>query len=125
MLPVPFVLVAMLFTLSSGPQSPVAPAATHDAWIVPLSEGTNTCESWVDARRNEGMTVRATGTLLASRAWIWGLVSGASVYGTRPLSRVTAPDVDAWVDKYCFEHPLVGLDQAGKVLIEELAARVK
>jgi hypothetical protein len=56
---------------------------------------------------------------------MWGLVSGASAYGRRPLAIVTAPAVDAWVDKYCFNHPLVALDEAGRVLIEELAAAAK
>jgi hypothetical protein len=56
---------------------------------------------------------------------MWGFVSGASAYGRRPLSNSLAPAVDAWVDKYCFDHPLIALDQAGRVLIEELAARAK
>ena len=99
MLPVPFALLAVLFTLSSGPQAPVPPAANRDAWIVSMSEGTDTCESWVDARKNEGMTVRATGIAMASRAWMWGFVSGASAYGPKPLARVAAPAVDAWVEQ--------------------------
>ena len=90
-----------------------------------MSEGTNSCESWVEARKNEGITVRDTGIAMASRAWMWGFVSGAITYGHRPLGDVQAPAVDAWVDKYCFGHPLTALDEAGRVLIEELAARAK
>jgi hypothetical protein len=123
MLQIPFALLTVVLTLSAGPQA--AAPANRDAWIVPLSEGTNTCESWVEARKNEGMTVRATGVAMASRAWMWGFVSGASAYGPKPLASVAAPAVDAWVDKYCWQHPLVPLDKAGRVLVEELAAQVK
>jgi hypothetical protein len=124
-LQIPFALVAALFTLSAAPQVSGPPAGNHGAWILPLSEGVNSCESWVDARKNEGTTVRATGIAMASRAWMWGLVSGASAYGRRPLGNMAAPEVDVWVDKYCWNHPLVALDEAGRVLIEELAARAK
>jgi len=125
MLQIPFALLTALFTLSAAPQLPVPPAGNRDAWTIPLSEGTNSCESWVDARKNEGTAVRATGVAMASRAWMWGFVSGASTYGRRPLGRVQAQAVDAWVDKYCWDHPLVALDEAGRVLVEELAARAK
>ena len=125
MLKIPFALLSALLTLSAAPQLPVPPAENRDAWTIPLSEGTNSCESWVDARKNEGTAVRATGVAMASRAWMWGFVSGASTYGRRPLGRVQAQAVDAWVDKYCWDHPLVALDEAGRVLVEELAARAK
>jgi hypothetical protein len=125
MLRIAAVLLAALCSLSAAPQAPVPPAGSRDAWVIPLSEGTNSCESWVDARKNEGITVRGTGIAMASRAWMWGFVSGASAYGRRPLGNVLAPAVDEWVDKYCYNHPLVALDEAGRVLVEELAARAK
>jgi hypothetical protein len=125
MLRIPFALLAALVTLSAVPQGPVPPTVNRGARIIPPSEGTNSCESWVDARKNEGTTVRATGVAMASRAWMWGFVSGAGAYGRRPLASMQAPAVDAWVDKYCWDHPLVGLDEAGKALIEDLAAGAK
>jgi hypothetical protein len=125
MLQVPFVLLAAVFILSAAPKLSLPSTGNRGTWIVPLSEGTNSCESWVDARKNEGINVRATGVAMASRAWMWGFVSGANTYGRRPLANVLAPEVDAWVDKYCWEHPLVALDEAGRVLIEELATRAK
>ena len=125
MLSIPFALLSAFLALSAPRQVLVPPTGNYTAWIVPLSGETSRCDSWVDARRNEGTDVRATGVALSSRAWMWGFVSGASTYGLKPLDRVSAAEIDGWVDKYCLDHPLASLDQAGRVLVAELAARAK
>ena len=122
------VVVASLCTLSAAPpQRPATPARNSGASMNVLPRDVNSCASWTEARKgvDDPANVKAKVIEGASRAWIWGLMTGASVYGRRPLADVPVGAAEAWMDKYCADHPLDRLDQAGLQLIEELAARAK
>jgi hypothetical protein len=131
MLRIAVVLLAALCTLSASPQKTMLPRTPPNvnpgSWITTLSDDINSCVSWIEARKGkqDPVNIRAKTIEGPSRTWIWGFVSGANAYGRRPLADVPAGALDAWVDKYCADHPLDRIDDAGIALVEELAARAR
>jgi len=116
-------LLCGVTTLSARPQKPAAPDVNIGASLNLLPDDFDSCASWAGARRDKNTDQTAALTEGVSRAWIWGFVSGASVYGRRPLGHLPSAALDAWVDKYCADHPRSRLVEAMGPLVEELAAR--
>ena len=56
-------------------------------------------------------------------AWTYGFVVGASYASEERLARIDAPSVNAWMDKYCSEHPRARIADAAATLIDELTRR--
>jgi hypothetical protein len=116
-------LIAALCTLSAAPQQYQLPPG-----ILPMiSPQHNSCGEWIDQRKKDGNPLYPQETIYSNsvRGWLWGFYSGASIYGRRPLAIVQPAAIDAWVDKYCADHPLEDIDRAAVVLVDELAARAK
>jgi hypothetical protein len=56
-------------------------------------------------------------------AWTYGFVVGASYASEERLARIDAPSVNAWMDKYCSEHPRARVADAAARLVDELTRR--
>jgi hypothetical protein len=56
-------------------------------------------------------------------AWTYGFVVGAFYASEERLARIDAPSVNAWMDKYCSEHPRARIADAAARLIDELTRR--
>jgi hypothetical protein len=82
------------------------------------------CISWNPVRPPVVKFDRAGFLLEATKyAWTYGFVVGASYSSEERLARIDAPSVNAWMDKYCREHPRARIADAAATLIDELTTR--
>jgi hypothetical protein len=81
------------------------------AWY--YGAGDSSCGTWL-ANRKEG-------NWYTDGQWVLGWLSAAGYYDVRGDLRETDSDaVDAWLDKYCREHPLNTIKAAAASLVDEL-----
>lgn len=57
--------------------------------------------------------------------WLYGYVSGVGRAASFDLEHTQTVAIDAWLSKYCAEHPLDTIEMAGDVLVDELKVRAK
>ncbi len=76
------------------------------------------CPAWVERR--------ASGERLdAPQMWLSGYLSGlASASGVDALAITDAPQIFAWMDKYCLAYPEAALATGALVLFHDLAGRL-
>jgi hypothetical protein len=99
-------LVAFLFSVSVDAQS------DHTT----IGVGASTCWRWTEDKR-----VGRYHDILQDHQWVLGFLSGIGFLGAGydPLNGLEADVVWAWVDKYCFAHPLVTIEGAAGQFIKE------
>jgi hypothetical protein len=79
-------------------------------------QGNLSCGRWLTDRRSD------QATSLSDISWVLGWLSAAGYYDARGALRDTdANAVDAWVDKYCREHPLNDIQDAAVSLGDQLS----
>ena len=88
--------------------------------------GTTSCGKWLAERKELGRYTPAERRELALHSlhiqWVLGWVSAAGLYNVQgPLRETQDYEVDAWVEKYCQEHPLNKIDEAAARLVDELS----
>ena len=75
--------------------------------------GTETCASWIVARRDH--------QAFGYEQWLLGYLSGVGdVHSARldPLNGIDVAAVWAWVDVYCAAHPLDHIVRAGEAFVD-------
>ena len=99
---------------------------------IPPGAGRDSCGSWVSNRKSaHAMSERVAGDELtqawvdrvAQQKWVWGFVSGASVFGPRAFDVAETAALEAWLDNYCQKSPLDSLLDATRALVLELYDR--
>ena len=75
-------------------------------------EGNSSCGEWTSKRN-----------LAANAAWLVGFVSGAGFVSPAPFKKTDTAGLEAWMDTYCAEHPLVSIADAAGKLVDELSAK--
>ncbi len=82
------------------------------------------CLSWNPVRKPGEKIDTARYLIEATKyAWTYGFVVGASYASEERLARIDAASVNAWMDKYCSEHPRARIADAAARLIDELTTR--
>jgi|SRR6516165_4538362 hypothetical protein len=72
-----------------------------------IGSGTNSCGTWTAWRRQ--------GIAGFPEQWVLGFLSGIGYKGgNNPLNGVDANAVWAWMDNYCYAHPLDSIEKAGE-----------
>lgn len=91
-------------------------AAAVDAEVTSIADWQ--CSAWAERR--------ASGERLdAPQMWLSGYLSGlASASGVDALAITDAPQIFAWMDKYCQAYPQAALATGALVLFHDLAARL-
>jgi len=79
---------------------------------VAVGAGVASCVTWTQVRNDPTRTDRD-----GAEQWVLGYVSGVSA--VTPLKRAAADGVWAWMDKYCRDHPLDNISEAGVALIRQ------
>jgi hypothetical protein len=86
--------------------------------------GQTACISWNPVRPPGEKFDRVHFVAEATKyAWTYGFVVGASYSSEERLARVDTETVNAWMDKYCREHPRARIADAAATLIDELTRR--
>lgn len=57
--------------------------------------------------------------------WVLGFVSGAGRESEEPFEKTDSAALEAWIAKYCVDHPLDPFTTAAIKLVDELKARAK
>lgn len=116
------VSVAALVLLLQGGVS--LGAAQHLDWtphsFVVYGPSTNgvhdSCGAWTSANPS---------TREAYDWWAMGFISGAGYAATAKLAATDADGLEAWMTKYCVDHPLDPIVKAATTLVNELKARAR
>ena len=74
--------------------------------------GNSSCGEWLSKRKSDDY--------LGELAWIQGWVSAAGRYRKYELKDTDADSMAAYVDKYCRQNPLLGVNNAAHQLVEAL-----
>jgi hypothetical protein len=107
-------LLALLLTVAFAIAFPLS----AEAYLL-LGERGSSCGTWTAARKTSR-------DYFPMAAWVLGYLAGiASSTGEDLMRGIDSAAVDAWVDKYCAEHPLNKVSDAANVLADELIARQK
>jgi hypothetical protein len=73
--------------------------------------GVSSCGKWIAANQAQHLTYSA---------WVLGFVSGFGHAAVTDLRETDADAIDAWMNKFCREHPLETISHASQALVSEL-----
>ena len=84
-----------------------------------MVRGTQSCGTWLEERRQQT-------TWKHEEIWLTGYLSGMAVALKKDILKDTDNNaIFFWVDNYCRDHSLQGLDVAGEALFYELVRNKK
>lgn len=99
-------------------------AATAPFVFTNLGEGTTTCGTWINSRREQPQRV------LPEASWLLGYITASAKSDSARTGRKIARGIngaatDHWLDNYCAAHPLDNIETAATALVAELSDRAR
>lgn len=106
------ILAALLFAL-------VASANAQSSNAVLIGAGTQPCGKWIDARAKRGEHAELYESLISS--WLQGFISALNTAGdSAPVGLPDPSTMNAFLDKWCRDNPLMETWTGGYALVSEL-----
>ena len=106
------VLAILALGLTSQQSSRAAQVADKPShWYGPV---TQSCGAWLASSAREKEILQW---------WMLGFVSGAGFRRETELMGTDSKGIEAWVDKYCGDHPLIPITKAAVDLVVELGLK--
>jgi hypothetical protein len=125
MRPAKLVLIAAFLSAAGTSAIAACAAESPDGTFTYTVIGSRSCETWIEARRNERSKevfkwVQAT----AAKSWLVGFLSGMNATSATPkfdfLDAMDADTATLWMDKYCRENPTESMSAGGRQLFRNL-----